>query len=105
MFKDWHDERLQGANIFLRLLEKTDAPRMLDLYRENRQFLKPWEPARNLDFFTLLNQETQLEIAQKLARTDQGYVFGIFSNTSQELIGRITLSNLVRGVMQGANLG
>ncbi len=39
------------------------------------------------------------------AASDQGYAFGIFLNHSEELVGRVALSNLVRGAWHNATLG
>ncbi len=102
--------QLHSERIFLRLLEERDAPQVLALYRQNRQFLKQWEPFRPEDFFTLGSVAQMLKSCFEAAQYDQTYSFGIFlkpqpQHPQGELIGRINLNNLVRGIFQSANVG
>src|SRR5882724_7647482 len=97
--------RLAGEHIFLRLLEGHDAPELLALYSRNRQFLKPWEPSRPANFYNLEIIQDILKAAFEAAQTDRTYSFGIFLKPTGEMIGRINLNNVVRGVFHNADLG
>ncbi len=97
--------RLQDDRIYMRLLEPPDAPGLLALYLENREFLKPWEPTRGDDFFNLEMMKNLLQATFEAAQTDHTYSFGVFLKPSGELIGRVNLNNIVRGIAQYANLG
>lgn len=96
---------LEGKHIHLRLLEKQDAKALLQIYSNNREFLRPWEPAREADFYTLYGMQNIIEALSDAARADEAYSFGIFLKPNRELIGRLTLSSISRGVFQSANLG
>ncbi len=98
-------ELLSEGEIFLRLLALADAPALLRLYMQNQAFFAPFDPFRPAHFFTLDATRRGIENAEEAARQDHSYSFGIFLTARDELIGRITLSNLIRGVFQNADLG
>jgi [ribosomal protein S5]-alanine N-acetyltransferase len=73
-----------------------DAGELAALLVENRGFLAPFEPDRGEGFYTL---EGQLE---RLEREDK-HAFAILDG--EQIAGTVTLSNLVRGPHESANLG
>lgn len=90
--------------IYIALLEVKDASELLQLRLRNKEQHQPFEPLREEDYFTL---ESQLQlIGQRLedSKQDRAYMFGIFLLDGQ-LIGQITISNVVRGVGQFADIG
>ncbi|WNS42155.1 GNAT family protein [Paenibacillus sp. MMS20-IR301] len=93
-----------AQGIYLSLLQLTDAEDLLSLRLHNRKEHQQFEPLRDNDYFTLDSQR-QL-IAQRIedSRQDNAYMFGIYL-LSGELIGQITISNVVRGVGQFADIG
>lgn len=95
----------RGERIFIRPLTRADASSLLELRRSNRDFLTPWEPRRDETFWTLEAQEAEIERGAVEAANDQGVAFGILLNHSEELVGRVALSNIVRGIWQNATLG
>jgi ribosomal-protein-alanine N-acetyltransferase len=97
--------RLNGKAIYLRFLEPQDAAAVLSLYKLNRAFLTPWEPKRSDNFYSLQAQRESIESMQAARQVDQGYGFGIFLKETGELVGRVNLSGVVRGVFQNANIG
>ena len=80
----------------IRTLTAEDAGELAALLIENRAFLAPFEPPRNERFYTV---EGQLE---RLEREDK-HVFAILDD--ERIAGTATLSNVVRGPLQSANLG
>jgi ribosomal-protein-alanine N-acetyltransferase len=94
---------LEGARIRLRPLTVADAPALLALRRRNADFLAPREPRRPVDYLTLVAQESELREVAANRVADRGYAFGILHE--DELVGRIALNNIVRGVFQNAYLG
>jgi len=71
----------------------------------NRTFLEPFEPPRPVDFFSLKAQRDQIKAGDFQWRNDQGYAFGVFETDTSELVGRVALSNIVRGAWHNATLG
>jgi ribosomal-protein-alanine N-acetyltransferase len=93
-----------GSVSTTRLVEPGDAPVLAELYRANRDFLAPWEPERDEDFYTAQGQRAVVEGA--LARHEQGSVLPhVILDDSGEVAGRITLSEIVRGPFQSCSVG
>ena len=75
---------------------------MLELRLRNRAFFEQWEPLRDESWYTLAAQEGDIAAAVEAARADRRYSFGIFA---PELVGRVALSEVVRGVFHSVFLG
>ncbi len=88
--------------ISLRPLEPADAPALLELRVRNRAFLEAWEPVRDEFWYTLEAQRADIAAGIEGARADRRYALGIFA---PELVGRVALNEVVRGVFGNAYLG
>lgn len=82
-----------------------DASALLDLKRRNRDFFQPFEPIRDESHFTLEGQEQEITNSNEGATRDQSYIYGIFLKETDEIVGRIALTGIVRGPFQNAYLG
>lgn len=98
-------QSLRHKGLYLRPLGVHDASEMLSIRLRNHDFLQPFEPIRPASHLTLKGQIQQLKQAERDAEEDRGYAFGIFLQKGDTLIGRIALSNIVRGAWQNATLG
>lgn len=88
----------------LRPLEPGDAERLAELVRTNRDFLAPWEPARPDSYFTVVGQ--QEAVADSLRREQEGSMAPfVIVAADGSVVGRINLSNIVRGPFQSASVG
>lgn len=96
---------IRGNRVALRPLQPSDAATMLALYRRNAAFLQPWDPTRPAGFYSLTYQQEMIRAALADETNDRGYTHGIVLQESGELIGRLRLSNVVRGAFQNAYLG
>ncbi|MCL6456748.1 MAG: GNAT family N-acetyltransferase [Gorillibacterium sp.] len=92
------------GDITIRLLQPEDAGAMLSLCRASRAVFEKFQPAKADEYYTLAVQ--QEDIAKSLAEMNAGneFSFGIFHGDT-ELVGRIRLSAVHRGLWQNANLG
>ncbi|MEV4753878.1 GNAT family protein [Micromonospora sp. NPDC049559] len=87
-----------------RLITLEDAPVLAELFRVNREFLAPWEPLRSDDYFTAEGQQAVIEA--DLKQHEQGSKLPhVILDDSGCVIGRITLSGIVRGPFQSCSLG
>lgn len=95
--------RLQGENVELKILSPEDAEVVLDYYYRNKEYLKPFEPSRSSNFYTLDAQRRMLieQYSQFLNGTN--VPFGIFKD--DKFIGKIQLSNIVLGAFRNAFVG
>jgi ribosomal-protein-alanine N-acetyltransferase len=88
----------------IRLLTLDDVPALARLYRENREFLAPWEPVRDDDFYTVDGHRAVVRRA--LARYEQGSGYPcVILNAAGNVAGRGNLNDIVHGAFQSANLG
>jgi len=87
-----------------RLVTLQDVPVLAELHRVNREFLAPFEPVRPDDYFTVAGQRAVIEGA--LARHEQGSVLPhVILDGSGQVVGRISLNEIVRGPLQSCSLG
>jgi len=86
-----------------RLIAIEDAPLLAGLLALNREFLAPWEPIRPDDYFTAAGQRHAIEDA--LGQYEHGIGVPHVILERDHIIGRVTLTNIVRGPFQSCNLG
>jgi ribosomal-protein-alanine N-acetyltransferase len=86
-----------------RLVTLDDAPALAELLRLNRDFLAPWEPIRDDDYFTLDGQ--RLVIEEALRRHQKGSSVPHVILDAGRVAGRITLNGIVRGPFQSCTVG
>lgn len=87
----------------MRLLSMADAEGLAKAYRDNREHLAPWEPARDAAFFTEAGQTEQItgKLAGVAAGTDVAWVL----MCAEKIVGTITLTGIVRGPFLSAHVG
>ncbi|MDT0188322.1 GNAT family N-acetyltransferase [Microbacterium sp. ARD31] len=87
----------------VRLVQADDVDALHALVVANREHLTPWEPLRDESFYTLDHQASV--VRGQLERHARGQEHPFVMALDGHLVGRITLSNVVRGPFQSANLG
>jgi [ribosomal protein S5]-alanine N-acetyltransferase len=82
----------------IRLLTLDDAEELAAVYTANREFLRPFEPEREDDFFTAAHQRQRIEaIGHDLWR------WAIVDN--DRIAGMIAVADVIRGALQLGNVG
>jgi ribosomal-protein-alanine N-acetyltransferase len=94
---------IKGNHIELRLLNPENAQELLDYYKRNKEYLRPFEPVRDDSFFTLEVQRRDLLDNYKQYLNGRVANLGIFKE--DKLIGKIRVSNIVMGVFKNAFVG
>lgn len=98
--------RLETSRLILRTLDEKDIPGLLDFYERNRNFLKPWIPKYEAGYYTPEYQLKKLEFEKELRRSGGEFRFLIYKKDEPEKnIGNISVSCILRGVIQSAFLG
>jgi ribosomal-protein-alanine N-acetyltransferase len=80
-----------------------DAEELVALYRANREFLAPFEPARDERFYTLAGTQERLAQFQREATIGAGWRFVIVDDGS--IAGVASVVDVTRGALQLANVG
>lgn len=96
---------LAGERVYLRPLIESDAQELLALRSRNKAFLQPFEPIQAPNHFTLAAQRESVQQAIRNWEHGLAYGFGIFLIETEELIGRVNLSNVSRGAWQNCTVG
>ncbi len=97
------DVDLTGERLVLRRLLVEDAAIFLKLQKENESFWAKVEPRHPFGFYTRTFQEAILKAKTVAFNQGRGMQFGLFLN--DELIGKVSLSEVIRGPFQSAMLG
>jgi [ribosomal protein S5]-alanine N-acetyltransferase len=82
----------------IRPLVPADAEELAEVYRTNREFLRPFEPTRPEEFFTAKAQRQRIE-----STGDDGWRWAI--EDEARIVGVITLGDVRRESLQLANVG
>ncbi len=97
--------KVEGPRVYLRPPRRSDQKEWLALRRVSRTFLQPFEPAWAADALTPIAYRRRLRRVQDEWQTEIGYGFLIFAVDDDRMLGGITISNVRRGVVQGASIG
>jgi ribosomal-protein-alanine N-acetyltransferase len=99
--------RLLGRRVVLRAPRPGDVPELRALLRANATHLSPWSPSRPAASWSSL-----VEVSRAVARERQEWRRGeafvllvALRERGQPLIGRVALTQVVRGGFQNASLG
>jgi ribosomal-protein-alanine N-acetyltransferase len=87
----------------IRELELADAPALCAAYIRNKEHLAPWEPIRPASYYTPSGQEAivRTRLDEQAAGRGASWVVA----HGDDIVGHVSLSNIVRGVFQSCNLG
>lgn len=106
IFKNGHRCReldIKGINIGISVLTPNDAEDVFRYYMKNEKYLRPFEPDREDNFYTLPVQKRNLIESYKQFLNGDSVNFGVYK--SKKFIGKIQISNIVMGVFKSAFVG
>jgi [ribosomal protein S5]-alanine N-acetyltransferase len=92
-----------GMRIDVRLVSLGDTAELTALVTRNLSFLAPWDPARPADHATDPGQRRM--ITELLARHADGTAIPLVITVDDTIVGRVTVSDIIRGAFQSAHLG
>jgi len=96
---------MKSTRINICKLSDSNAQQLLDFEVRNRAFFDRFTITRPDAFFTLERQAEKIKQAANAWENDGMYRFGIFLNETDELIGTIALSDILRGGIQSCYVG
>lgn len=81
-----------------------DAATVTEFHRLTRGAMAPFEPVRDASYFT---EDGQVDLLSSLvAEAEAGRSFGfLICDDAGQMVGRITVNNVVRGALQSASIG
>lgn len=92
------------SNVTIHLTSKSDAKEILEFELESREYFESQIPPRHPDYYSLSNLK-QI-IGDIVGEQEQGlrYMY-LLRNEKEELVGRINLFSITRGIFESAELG
>lgn len=93
---------LQGT-VRIREVDDGDAVALAAALTLHRDYLQPWEPVRPESFYTVDGQRTVIADAKAAMAAGRG-LFWVLCDGAQ-VVGRISLTDIVRGAFQNGHLG
>ncbi len=94
---------LHSKNVSIRNFTPDDAEELLDYYIRNEEHLRPFEPTRDKNFYTVEFQKEILLESYRHLMTGVGSDLGIYMD--KKLIGKIKISNIVYGIFKSGFIG
>lgn len=82
-----------------------DAEELLRYYTRNRIHLKPWEPERGDDFFTVASMEKRIHDMACAMEAQQSLHLLLREKSTGVMVGECGFTNIVRGPFQACHLG
>jgi ribosomal-protein-alanine N-acetyltransferase len=95
--------RIARVLTVVRLPAPSDASRLAELYRADREFLREWDPDRPDAFFTPDGQRAAIDAA--LHERERGRSWPGVIEYAGEPAGRINLNNILRGPLRSCFIG
>ncbi len=93
-----------GGSVILRHPRWADFEDWVELRRENRTFLTPWEPLWNEKHLTRASYRARLSCFKKMTSNGEAFPFHIFRSEGNRLIGACSLTHIDR-IAQSVKLG
>ena len=93
------------SRALIRVADAGDASRLLRYRVQNREHLAPWEPLREMTYYTLEHCVQTLSESREAVRLDRAYPFFALDLAGGEIIASVTFANVVRGAFQACHLG
>jgi ribosomal-protein-alanine N-acetyltransferase len=87
-----------------RLVTPDDASALADLVHDNRGFLAPYEPFRDDAYYTVDGQRAVIDAALHESSQGRSLPHVVLDDTGR-VVGRVTLSTIVRGPFQSCSVG
>ena len=81
------------------------AEELLRYYERNRLHLKPWEPQKADDFFTLEAMQRRIHDMTRRMEEQQSLHLLLRDRSTEVIVGECGLTNIVRGPFQACHLG
>lgn len=94
-----------GNRVALRAPKPSDADRLVEIQFESREFFTPWFPEPTADAFDLNAMRTRILRDRRDFKTDRAYKMVFTLGANGPVIGRVSLSQVFRGIFQNAYIG
>ena len=96
---------IPGSDLVLRIPQPQDYERWRTVRADSEAFLKPWEPSWPVDDLTKIGFQRRLKAYHKQRQAGWGRTFFLFDESTEELLGGISLTRITHNISRSATLG
>ncbi|MDH8678475.1 GNAT family N-acetyltransferase [Fusibacter bizertensis] len=96
---------IKTPRLTLSVLDAKWSEKICQYYIDNRDFLESWEPYRHNSFYTIDTQKIALELDYQGMIRGEMIRFWIIEDETEEIIGSVALTNIIKGVFKSCYLG
>lgn len=94
-----------GNRVALRAPKPTDAQRLVEIQFDSQDFFAPWIPTPTPEIFDVGTTRKRIVQERREFRADRAYKMVFTLGQDGPIIGRVSLSQVFRGVFQNAYIG
>ncbi|MDR9825582.1 ribosomal protein S5-alanine N-acetyltransferase [Vibrio sp. FNV 38] len=94
-----------GEGFVLRTANIVDARLISDYFVANKRYLKPWEPEREAEFYSVDGWQRKLIKLQELHRLGLGFYLLIVDPQTEQMLGTVSFSNVSRFPVHSCSVG
>ncbi|NBI27492.1 GNAT family N-acetyltransferase [Chengkuizengella marina] len=102
-----YQKKFTTNRLILKVIDESYAEKVVEYINKNKDFLTPWSPLVNEEFFAVQFQAQKLN--EDIKKMNDGSMLKVWifkkEDEKEEIIGSISLNNIVRGVFQSCHLG
>lgn len=96
---------IAGSNLYLARPRPEHFDQWVELRRQSKEFLIPWEPRWPEDDLTEFGYKRRLRNYQRHRSTGWGHTYFIFDKSQHELLGGISLMRVTHGIARSGVIG
>ncbi|MFB5661265.1 GNAT family N-acetyltransferase [Alteribacillus sp. HJP-4] len=96
---------IEGKEIFVKAAEQEETGAVLELEKRNKEFFQQFTGLKEESFYTIDGQLKRIRTFIQEAKEDKGYLFFICLKKTEEVIGEIMLTEVVRQNLQSCWIG
>ncbi|TRZ38137.1 N-acetyltransferase [Niallia circulans] len=96
---------IYGKKICIRPFNTEDTAALLQFQFNNKEFFEKYAMERAADYYTSNKQIELINGWSKTWKEDSHYQFGIYQTEAKQLVGTISLFQVLRGSLQSAFIG
>lgn len=94
-----------GNRVALRAPKPSDAKRLVEIQFDSQDFFSPWIPTPTQEIFDVSATRQRIVQERRDFRADRAYKMVFTLGPNGPIIGRVSLSQVFRGVFQNAYIG
>lgn len=95
----------ETERLILKIVDESQAEKILDYYLRNKDFLDGWEPKKKDEYYTIDNHRKLINLDLKSIEEGKLFRVWIFKKNADKIIGTIAFNNIVRGAFLSCHLG